>query len=66
MLTHNHGRPLPHMREVVEVMMALGVHVRERVLGDGGLGSSGESRASVQVRSLPRGLALRGGGPWHQ
>ena len=46
--------------------MALAVHVRERVLGDGGLGSSGESRASVQVRSLQRDLALRGGGPWHQ
>lgn len=37
--------------------------VCERVLGEGGMGSSGESKA--QVGSLERNPAPRDGGPWH-
>ena len=45
------------------VMTTLGMGVCERALGEGGVGSSGESKA--EVRSLERNPAPRDGGPWH-
>ena len=41
------------MRVVVGVMMALGVHVCEHVFGDGGLGCSGEAKASEKLAGRP-------------